>query len=73
MSNNQYGSGYNQAYGQPQQYSQPQQQQQGMPRKMGQQRPPLSTNDPYTYNGQLPQRPSANFLPRTADFSSFAK
>ena len=44
-----------------------------MPRKMGQQRPPLSTNDPYTYNGQLPQRPSANFLPRTADFSSFAK
>ena len=31
------------------------------------------TSDPYTYNGQLQRRPPSNFLPRTADFSAFAK
>jgi len=29
--------------------------------------------DPYTYNGKLKNRPSSEFLPRTADFSAFAK
>jgi len=29
--------------------------------------------DPYTYNGKLKNRPTSEFLPRTADFSSFAK
>ena len=29
--------------------------------------------DPYTYNGKLKNRPASEFLPRTADFSSFAK
>ena len=29
--------------------------------------------DPYTYNGKLKNRPSSDFLPRTADFSAFAK
>jgi hypothetical protein len=32
-----------------------------------------ATSDPYTYNGQLQRRPPSNFLPRTSDFSSFAK
>ena len=31
------------------------------------------TSDPYTYNGQLQRRPPSNFLPRTANFSAFAK
>jgi hypothetical protein len=29
--------------------------------------------DPYSYNGRLTQRPSTEFIPRTADFSAFAK
>ena len=29
--------------------------------------------NPYTYNGQLQQKPESNFLPLTADFSAFAK
>ena len=29
--------------------------------------------DPYSYNGRLTQRPSSEFIPRTADFSAFAK
>ena len=39
----------------------------------GGQSAPLTTTDPYTYNGQLPQKPPSNYLPRTADFSAFAK
>lgn len=39
----------------------------------GAQTAPLTTTDPYTYNGQLPQKPPSNYLPRTADFSAFAK
>ena len=29
--------------------------------------------DFYSYNGQLPYKGSVNFMPRTADFSSFGK
>jgi hypothetical protein len=29
--------------------------------------------DPYSYYGQIPNRPSNNFLPRTADFSTFGR
>jgi len=29
--------------------------------------------NPYTYNGQLKEKPESNFLPRTADFSAFAR
>ena len=29
--------------------------------------------DPYSYYGALSQRPSSNFMPRTADFSTFGK
>jgi hypothetical protein len=32
-----------------------------------------SVNDPYSYYGQLPARGRANFIPITADFSSFSK
>ena len=39
----------------------------------GGQSAPLTTTDPYTYNGQLPQKPPSNYLPRTANFSAFAK
>ena len=34
---------------------------------------PTGPTDPYTYNGKLQQRPPSNFIPRTADFSAFAK
>lgn len=34
---------------------------------------PTGPTDPYTYNGKLQQRPTSNFIPRTADFSAFAK
>jgi hypothetical protein len=30
-------------------------------------------NDPYSYSGQLSNRPPTNFVPRTADFSTFGK
>ena len=43
------------------------------PRPVIDPRAPTSAMDPYTYNGKLKQRPSSEFLPRTADFSSFAK
>lgn len=32
-----------------------------------------STSDPYSYYGQLPARNNTNFMPITADFSSFSK
>lgn len=32
-----------------------------------------TTNDPYSYYGQLPTRPSTKYMPITADFSSFGK
>ena len=32
-----------------------------------------SSMDPYTYNGQLKNKPSANYMPVTADFSAFSK
>ena len=43
------------------------------PRPVIDPRAPTSAMDPYTYNGKLKQRPSSEFLPRTADFSAFAK
>ena len=32
-----------------------------------------SSMDPYTYNGQLKNKPSANYMPVTADFSAFSR
>ena len=32
-----------------------------------------SAMDPYTYNGQLPQRPESNYLPVTNSFAAFGK
>jgi hypothetical protein len=32
-----------------------------------------STSDPYSYYGQLPARSNNNFMPITADFSSFGR
>ncbi len=32
-----------------------------------------STMDPYTYNGQLQNKPSADFMPVTANFSAFSR
>ena len=29
--------------------------------------------DPYTYNGQLPDRPESNYIPRTNSFAAFSK
>lgn len=55
-----YGMNTNQGYGTQTPYGQ----QPGIPRG------PL---DPYTYNGKLKQRPSSDYLPRTADFSKFSK
>ena len=34
---------------------------------------PIEKTDPYSYNGQLPSKGFNNFLPRTANFSSFGK
>ena len=34
---------------------------------------PIEKTDPYSYNGQLPSKGFTNFLPRTANFSSFGK
>ncbi len=34
---------------------------------------PVGPLDPYTYNGALSQKPSANFMPLTADFSKFGR
>jgi hypothetical protein len=39
----------------------------------GQQAPQVPGIDPYSYYGALSQRPSNNFMPRTADFSTFGK
>lgn len=33
----------------------------------------VGTMDPYTYNGQLKNKPSADFMPVTANFSAFSK
>jgi len=32
-----------------------------------------SETDPYSYHGQVPYKPSTEFLPRTADFGAFGK
>ena len=45
----------------------------GIQTPYGQQGTLTGPMDPYTYNGKLKQRPSNDFLPRTADFSKFAK
>lgn len=34
---------------------------------------PTGPTDPYTYNGKLQKRPPSDFIPRTANFSAFAK
>eukprot|EP00942_MAST-04A_sp_MAST-4A-sp1_P013842 g13842.t1 len=34
---------------------------------------PTGPMNPYTYNGKLQEKPESNFLPRTSDFSAFAK
>ena len=66
----QTGTGYTYGYGMNANQGQPGY---GIQTPYGQQGTLTGPMDPYTYNGKLKQRPSNDFLPRTADFSKFAK